>query len=356
VREKIFLYFLLAITGGFALLAILMLLPFLKPILWAVIFSLVLYPLHIKLSQWVRGNTLSALVLTLIVFLLVVIPFTFVLAVAIRQSVELIHIIANAMQANAHTQMMNRLIELNLLERFLTEEYAQKLKDYIASQEFQNLLLSTLRDLVQKILGMLTSLFPAIGAFVFKTFVFLLTLFFILRDGPKFVRFIERFTPMHKEDVGQVSLTVYKTVLATVYGSIGVGLVQGLVGFVGYRIVGLDYSTLLGIATFMSSFVPPFGSGFIWFPVALYTFFEKSQYYGIFMFLYGFLIISTIDNLVRPAIMKMGIRIPYIILFFSIVGGLLTFGFVGIFLGPIIFTTLFTLALIYEKRVLKEQT
>jgi len=64
-------------------------------------------------------------------------------------------------------------------------------------------------------------------------------------------------------------------------------------------------------------------------------------------------IISTVDNIIRPLIMKIGVQMPYIVLFFSILGGIIAFGFVGIFLGPIIFTTLFSLFVIYERRILK---
>ncbi|MEJ5338138.1 MAG: AI-2E family transporter [Aquificaceae bacterium] len=354
MRERVFLYFLLTLTAFFVALAFTMLLPFLKPILWAVIFSLVLYPIHIKLSRKI-GNTSSALLLTLLVLALVVIPFSLVLTMAIRQSIELLHLAVSLTQNSSYMDLIKGTLENPLLKRIFTEEEIKGFLAYLESEEFRNILMSGLRDFLQRGLNLAASMLPAIGGFIFKTFVFLLTLFFILRDGPKFVRFAERFLPMHREDIEQVSITIYKTVLATVYGSIGVGIAQSSVGFIGYKLAGMDYAILLAMATFISSFIPPFGAGFVWFPVAVYTLATKGTYPGVFMFLYGMFIISTIDNFIRPLIMKMGISVPYIVLFFSIVGGLLTFGFVGIFLGPIIFTTLFTLALIYEKRVLGKE-
>ncbi len=306
-----------------------------------------------KLSKRI-GNTISALLLTLLVLLLVVVPFSLVLTLAIRQSIELLHFAVGFTQNSSYVDLIRAVLDNPLFKKILTDQEISSFLAYVESEEFRNILISGLRDLFQRGLNIVASIVPAVGSFIFKTFVFLLTLFFILRDGPKFVKFVKRFLPMHREDIEQVSITVYKTVLATVYGSIGVGIAQSTVGFIGYKLVGLDYAILLAIATFISSFVPPFGAGFVWFPVALYTFAVKGLYAGAFMFLYGMFVISTIDNFVRPLIMKMGVNIPYIVLFFSIVGGLLTFGFVGIFLGPIIFTTLFTLALIYEKRILKE--
>jgi len=306
-----------------------------------------------KLSKRI-GNTISALLLTLLVLLVVVVPFSLVLTIAIRQSIELLHFAVGFTQNSSYVDLIRAVLDNPFFKKILTDKEISSFLAYVESEEFRNILISGLRDLLQRGLNIVASIVPAVGSFIFKTFVFLLTLFFILRDGPKFVKFVERFLPMHREDIEQVSITVYKTVLATVYGSIGVGIAQSTVGFIGYKLVGLDYAILLAIASFISSFVPPFGAGFVWFPVALYTFAVKGLYAGAFMFLYGMFVISTIDNFVRPLIMRMGVNMPYIVLFFSIVGGLLTFGFVGIFLGPIIFTTLFTLALIYEKRILKE--
>lgn len=351
MRDKVFLYFLLSLTGFFVALAFVMLSPFLKPILWAIIFALILYPIHIRLRNRL-GNTYSALFLTLMVLLLVVIPFSLVLTLAIRQSLTLFNFTLKITQNSSYLDLLTQTLNQPIVNRFISQEELQKLFTYLASEEFKNVLIGGMRDMAQRGINLLASLLPAVGTFVFKTFVFLITLFFILRDGVRFIRFAERFLPMHGEDLEQVSMTIYKTVLATVYGSIGVGIAQATVGFIGYKLAGMDYAILLALLTFMSSFVPPFGAAFVWFPVALYTLANKGLYNGIFMFIYGMFIISTIDNFVRPLVMKMGISLPYIVLFFSIVGGLLTFGFVGIFLGPIIFTTLFTLALIYEKRIL----
>jgi len=283
-----------------------------------------------KLSKRI-GNTISALLLTLLVLLVVVVPFSLVLTIAIRQSIELLHFAVGFTQNSSYVDLIRAVLDNPFFKKILTDKEISSFLAYVESEEFRNILISGLRDLLQRGLNIVASIVPAVGSFIFKTFVFLLTLFFILRDGPKFVKFVERFLPMHREDIEQVSITVYKTVLATVYGSIGVGIAQSTVGFIGYKLVGLDYAILLAIATFISSFVPPFGAGFVWFPVALYTFAVKGLYAGAFMFLYGMFVISTIDNFVRPLRMKM-----------------------GIFLGPIIFTTLFTLALIYEKRILKE--
>lgn len=353
-REKVFSYFLLGITVFFTFLVLVVLTPFLKPILWAVIFSLVAYPLHLSLSRLLRNNTLSALIITLLVLTFIVIPFLIIGLVAAKQSVEITKAIIQYLQNHTLTDVLHSLYSLPVVNRLITEETLQRIYEYMQSEEFKNTITSYLGKLTQKAGEIFTSMLFATGSVIFKSFVFLISFFFILRDGRRFVEFFERFLPMHKEDLYEVLLTIYKTILAVVYGSIGVALVQAVLSFIAYTVVGINYSLLWALLTFIASFVPPFGTGFVWAPIAIYTFLNKGLFYGIFMLLWGSLVISTVDNILRPLIMRKGIKMPYIVLFFSTVGGLLTFGFLGLFLGPIVFTTLFSLAIIYERRILKE--
>jgi predicted PurR-regulated permease PerM len=240
-----------------------------------------------------------------------------------------------------------------LLRKFLRQEQVDVFLNYINSEEFRSFAVGMLKSTSQQLLQLSKNLFTFALSFLFKSFIFLLTLFFILRDGEKFVSYIQRFIPMHEEDVREIFGTVYKTVLATAYGSVVVGFFQGLLGAIGYAIAGIKYYPLFGLATFFASFVPPLGASAVWVPLVAYLFINQSIKSTIFLLIWGMFIISTVDNIVRPLIMKIGVQMPYIVLFFSILGGLITFGFVGIFLGPIIFTTLFSLFVIYERRILK---
>jgi predicted PurR-regulated permease PerM len=353
-REKVFFYFLLVMTLLFAFLVLLVIMPFLHPILWAIIFSLVTYPVHLRLSNFLRNATVSSLLITSAVALFIVIPVFLIGLVAVRQSVEITKTLAYYVQNHTMTDLLHYIYKVPFTDRVLTEDMLQKLYTYAQSDEFRSSITSYLGKITQKAGEIFTSMLLATGSVIFKSFVFLISLFFILRDGKKFIQFFERFLPMYKEDLYEILLTIYKTILAVVYGSIGVAILQAILGFIAYTIVGINYSLVWALLTFIASFVPPLGTGFVWFPIAVYTFLSKGFFYGIFMLLWGFVVISTVDNIIRPMIMKKGINMPYIVLFFSTVGGILTFGFIGLFLGPLVFTVLFSLAVIYERRLLKE--
>ena len=352
-KEKFFKYFLLASTFGLLLVVFYMLLPFLTPILWALIFSFVLYPINLKLKNYVRWRTVSALILTIFVLLVIVIPFGVLGAIVLNQAIELLSRLLNIVQNHSYQEYFQELVNRLRLEKFVEQEDLKRILEYIESEEFKSIVGNLIRDLTQRLLQFSTSMLTSVGSFLFKSFVFLITLFFILRDGEKFAKFIERFIPMHREDVYEVFNTVYKTVLATAYGAVAVGIVQGILSAIGYAIAGIKYYPLLGLITFFASFVPPFGAAVVWVPSVVYLFSIQKFKSALFLLFWGVLLVSSIDNLIRPLVMKIGINMPYIVLFFAIVGGLISFGFVGIFLGPIIFTVVFSLFLIYEKRILK---
>jgi len=325
---------------------------FIKPILWALIFALVAYPIHMWLSKVIKRNTISALVITLLVFLIIVIP-TFVIGfIVVQEAFNFTNYSIQFMQNHDYVSLFKELLNHPFFENRVGKKNTEVLLNYIQSDSFKAHVFTFLSETLRWLGERTTTMVINTGNVVFKTFIFLLTFFFILRDGNKFFQFVKELIPMEIEDIIKISATVYKTILSVVYGSIFIAIAQGLAGFIAYLIIGYNYSLLLAFATFVASFIPPFGTSLVWVPVAVYTFLNVSVYKGVFMVLYGMLIISTMDNVIRPIFMKKDTDLPYIALFFSILGGITTFGFIGLFLGPIIFTTTATILSIYKKRVL----
>jgi predicted PurR-regulated permease PerM len=189
-REKFFKYSVLTSTIGLLLVVLYILLPFITPILWAFVFSLVLYPVHQKLKKLVPWATLSALILTLLTLLVIVIPFGVLGAIILNQAIELSVHLLNFIQNHTYQQYLSHLEAL--LKKFFREEQVQIFLNYINSEEFRSLVVGMLKSTSQQLLQLSTNLLTFALSFLFKSFVFLLTLFFILRDGEKFVGYIQR--------------------------------------------------------------------------------------------------------------------------------------------------------------------
>src|SRR5438046_1411931 len=122
------------------------------------------------------------------------------------------------------------------------------------------------------------------------------------------------------------------TVRGVVYGILGTALVQAVMAGVGYLIAGVPGAGMLALLTFFLSVVP-IGPPLIWIPAALWLFHEGSTGWGVFMLVWG-IGVSSIDNVVKPWLISQGSDMPFLLIFFGVLGGALTFGFIGVFLGP----------------------
>ncbi len=353
-RERIYFYFFVALVVLFLGLALLTLVPFLVPILWAIVISIVIYPVHLYLQRIVRSRTLSAFIVTALVFLFLIIPMSIISVLVIQQVIDVTQRLVVFFQEHSYRDILDQVSRLPIIK-----EYTDRMGpvvEFFQREEVRKLVAESLQRILRFIGDKIGQAAFLAGKNVFYIFVFLLVFFFILRDGLEILRRIERLIPMNRDDLESILWTVYRTTLAVVYGSVGTALIQAILGYIGYSIVGIKFALLWSVITFFAAFIPPFGASAVWFPLAVYTFFNISPWKALFLGVWGTLLISTMDNFVRPLIIKQGINIPYVVLFFATIGGLLKFGFIGLFLGPIIFTTLFSLFKIYERRILSEGT
>jgi predicted PurR-regulated permease PerM len=158
--------------------------------------------------------------------------------------------------------------------------------------------------------------------------------FFLYRDGESGAAKIEGMVSRIGGARGLHLLRVGgSTVISVVYGILGTALAQGLVAGIGFVIAGVPGAALLGLLTFFLSVVPV-GPPLIWIPAALWLFFYGSTGWAIFLAVWGVLVISMVDNVLKPMIISKGSNLPFILVFLGVLGGAAAFGFVGIFIGP----------------------
>lgn len=322
--------------------------PFLTPILWSVVVAIVVYPLHRQLLRWLLPAW-SALLVTSSLLFFWIIPIL-VLSVIVFQ--QLVEIGAQAIEL-FRAYRPSDLIAAIEHSRFYQEnrEALEPLVRFLQGPEFRNLLVNTVNTVVTFMGQQFRSVALTAGQNLFNLFVFLITLFFLLLQGERLLLRLEGLLPFPRADLRVLLATVYRTILAVVYGTLGTAFLQGILIALAFYAVGLAYPLVFGILAFFAAFIPPFGASMVWIPSAIYAFLRLGLSEGLFMTLWGALLVSSVDNVVRPLIMKRGVELPYVVLFFATIGGLINFGFVGLFLGPILFTTLLLFLEIYERRL-----
>ncbi len=310
--------------------------PFLSAILWAAILCFATWPLHELFLKWLRGRrNLAAALMTTVLSLVLLLPFVFVgftLTDSVRAGLEWLEV-----QKDEGFIPPPIWVERIPLVGQGINDYWQDLADdpgptigqWKPRLKAAGLwLLRHSLDLVQGVLQLAMSVLIA---------------FFLYRDGEGVVvRLREGFQKISGDYSQHLVEVVRTTVRSVVYGVIGTGLAQGIVAAIGFTIAEVPSPMLLALFTFFLSFIP-FGPPIIWIGAAIWIFAQGAIGWGIFMVIYGVIAISGVDNVVKPYIISRGSKLPFIIMFIGVLGGVATFGFIGIFIGPTLLAVGFSL-------------
>ena len=186
-------------------------------------------------------------------------------------------------------------------------------------------------------IGFLSKFFGATGAIVVQLFVFFLAAYAFVQDGNRQWRWARAHMPLDERHMDRLRGAFHETGRGLV---IGVGLTcaaQAVVSVIAYLALGVPRAVLLGAVTFFAAFVPSFGSGLVWVPVAIGLAFTGQTIKAIILVVIGFTVIGTIDNILRPIFSRWGaLDLPVWVLIISIFGGFMMFGAWGFVLGPLI--------------------
>lgn len=183
----------------------------------------------------------------------------------------------------------------------------------------------------------------------FLSIVIFFTLYVFLIDGKKLVNRVIYLIPLkssHKKILIEKFISITR---ATAKGALIIAIVQGLLGMLLFFLLGIDSAFILGILMMFCSLIPMFGSGLVWLPVSLVMFFLGEYWQGWVIIGVGGGIISTIDNFLRPKLVGKDTQMHPLIVFFATLGGIGLFGFLGIFIGPIIVALFLSLWDIYAE-------
>jgi len=158
--------------------------------------------------------------------------------------------------------------------------------------------------------------------------------FFFYRDGAALALALRNGLDRVAGDVASRLLEIVGgTINGVMYGIVGTGLAQGLAAVIGLLIAGVPGALMLGFITAFLSIVPA-GPPLIWISATVWLFFQDQPGWAVFMALWGFFVVSGIDNIVKPLLISRGSSLPFVLVLLGVLGGILAFGFVGIFLGP----------------------
>lgn len=205
---------------------------------------------------------------------------------------------------------------------------------------------NNLKDFVLNILNNIFDFFLGLVVFFFA-------LYYFFKDGDAIVAKIIDLTPLPLKH-GRAIFKKFKEVsLAMIFGIFFTAIIQGTIAGIGYAVVGLPNPIFWAIVTAVFSLVPLFGTGIIWFPASIILMITGNWVGGLVLILWGALIVSTVDNFVRPYLIEGRAPVHPLLTFLSVLGGFFAFGPKGVIYGPIILNLLLAFLHIYEREYAK---
>ncbi len=347
-KEKLFRYFFIGVFALLILQALHILSPFFTGIFGAIILSLIFWPIH-KISVHMFGienPNFAAAVSTAILIILIVFPLCvtgWMLYKEIHDAYPALETLANTLQSwrggeNPSDSSIVTLIQTKL--HALVRLSGINLEHVV--KESMNAVTNSL-ILVGKAL-------PKNAFFLFANIVVMITsLFFLFRDGPALFDKLKDLTPMDDKHKDHIVHQLYITMTAVVRGVLIVAILQGLSAALGFAIIRVPSPILLGFMTTLLAIVPMVGAGIVWLLVSIYYFIAGAFMKSLFIFLWGFFIVSLVDNFLRPYLIGGGTRIPFLAMFLGLVGGIRVYGPMGIFFGPLIVALILAFIKIYRE-------
>lgn len=314
--------------------------PFLGPLLWAIFIAFLLYPLHVRLAARLRGRAQwSAALLTVLTFVVIIGPLTALSAAFAAQVGDLLQIVQDKVAGQTSGNVLNLANVpwvqegLGWLDDTLDVDLAQ-LQSWIAQGSRETL--QTLASLTGRVF--LGAVGTVVG-FVLMQFM----LFFFIRDGGEMLTTARELIPMAEPHKAKLFAHLASVTRAMVYGTGMTALIQGTLVGLAFLFVGLPSPVVFGVIAALVALLPFGGTALVWGPAALVLAIQGRWGATIFMLIWGAVLVSLVDNVVRPMLVSGRAKVGTLTVFIGVLGGLAAFGAIGLFLGPVVLALIIAL-------------
>lgn len=305
---------------------------FIVALFLAVSFVFIFYKPQQILTKKTKNKTVSALFIIFVTITLILLPIYMLTSSLIQETSSII-------------QNTGEIVN-NLNLENCTYQFCDTLKNNvnIIDLKFETII----RRTGEYIINSFSQIFNSIANIILNFFIFILAFYYLLVDGESFLQSIKKIIPM-KNDYKDALFYRFKDVtLAVFVDSIFVAIIQGTLVGIGFKIFGIGSPIFWAMIASLFALIPMIGTAFVWFPAVLYLFYQNHHISALLLLLFGAIIVSLADNIIRPFLIKQKIKVHSFLILLSILGGMQAFGFIGIFLGPIIISLLITIFQLYK--------
>ncbi|EFL51876.1 protein of unknown function UPF0118 [Solidesulfovibrio fructosivorans JJ]] len=331
-RRIFYSAFLLIILAAALYLAYVVLRPFVDILIIGVVLSALFRPVHRRIDAFCgKRPTVSALITTCLIFTCLIIPVFFFLGSLVTQGVQSV----NALQAHLSSMDFNAFFSHEAVA-----PYINWLHEHLPFLDVKKLalradLLSISKNAGQILLNSGTTIIGNFFVLTMNFVILIFVLFFLIRDGEAMLARVRYLLPLSTDQEDRIFRQLDDVAKSVILGAFLIALAQGAAGGLGLFIVGIQpffWGCMMGFA----SLIPVVGTAIIWLPVALYLIVTGQWQWGVFLIAWGALVVSSIDSIMRPILMRNRSKMSTFWVFLAIIGGIKFFGALGILYGPLV--------------------
>lgn len=316
--------------------------PFVYPIFWAAVTAAIFYPMYQKLSKATKRPKTGALMSVFVVILIIFIPLSILFALVVNESSTLYGKVSHSgiFTSPAHVSTW--------LEHTPIAPYLAKIRtdwaNYasMATQKISQFIFSSLKSITQNIV-----------TFVIMSGIMLYTLYYFFKDGQRMLQRLGHLSPLSDEYENLLYHRFIGTVRSTLKSTIIIGGIQGALGGILFWITGIEGALVWGIIMIILAILPAVGTPMVLIPASIIMFAFGNIWQSIVL-LCGMIVISLIDNLIRPGLVGRDTQMHPLIIFFATLGGLILFGVSGFVIGPVVASLYLSVITIYDHYYNKE--
>lgn len=320
--------------GGLFLMGFYILRFFLVPVTWAGILVYVTWPLYVRLRRWLGYETVAAAVMSVLLAMVLILPVIWVLLLT-RTELTVAYQKITTQLSQGHIVLAPEVRNVPLLGPELQAFFDRLNADPAAFR-------AELKSWSDYAMDHVGDLVGGLGRNLAKLGLALFTTFFFYRDGESMVRQVRAvLRQVLNERVDHYLNAMGATTRAVVYGIVLTAIAQGFLAGVGYVVAGVESPVFLGTVTTLIALIP-FGTPFAWGSISIWLFLQGHTLAAIGLATWGTVVVSWVDNIIRPLVISSATRIPFLLVMFGVLGGLAAFGMIGLFMGPVILAVMAT--------------
>lgn len=342
--KKFGFYFLFIIIAVMAIKFYGLIETFLPSIATGCVFAYLFNPLYKRCYRLTKHRTVAGLTVIVIITFLVLIPVTLII-IGLQQQIEFLF----------SDDKISRAREgLNGLDEFLRSHLPIDFADSIINRSLNEIIPRIITTLQNAITYLGPKMLFSMTRFVLSAFITIFIMYYILIQSEKVIKVFRDYFPISYKNSEILLDEMGRQTKALIYGQLLISIIQGSLGALGFMLFGVSGALFWGLIMVITSFLPVFGASIVWLPAVIIMISQSRYFAAVGLFLWGALIVGTIDNLLRPKLTETLGKIHPVTVLLGVFIGIKEWGFIGVVIGPLLITVLIVLIKMFREEYLVE--